>query len=70
MTAGSVKGGKVFGRSCQLLLNKFFDPNTPSVGKGCGGEEDEKKRENKLGLKMCQAKLDKLRKKFDDIDAT
>merc|ERR1711954_296698 len=35
--------GKVFGRSKQLLLNKFFDPSTPSMRKG----RDEKKREKK-----------------------
>ena len=31
----------VFGRSHQLLLNKFFDPSTPSLIKGCDGEEEE-----------------------------
>ena len=29
--------GKVVGRSKQLLLNKFFDPSTPSMRKGCDG---------------------------------
>ena len=33
----------VFGRSHQLSLNKFFDPSTPSMRKGCDGE---KKMEN------------------------
>ena len=28
----------VFGRSRQLLLNKFFDPSTPSMRKGDDGE--------------------------------
>ena len=36
----------VFGRSEQLLLNKFFDPSTPSMRKGRdGGEKNGKKRE-------------------------
>ena len=34
--------GKVFGRSRQLLLNKGFDPNTPSMRKV--DNEEEKKR--------------------------
>ena len=34
---------QVFGRSKQLSLNKFFDPNTPSMRKGCDRGE---KREN------------------------
>ena len=29
----------VFGRSRQLLQNKFFDPITPSMRKGCDGGE-------------------------------
>ena len=36
---------QVFGRSRQLLQNKFFDPSTPSMRKGDDGEE--KKREKK-----------------------
>jgi len=28
-----------FGRSRQLLLNQLFDLNTPSMRKGCDGEE-------------------------------
>ena len=39
---------KVFGRSGQLLLNKFFDPSTPSMRKGRDGE---KKRGGKRGKK-------------------
>ena len=35
---------KVFGRSRQISQNKFFDPSTPSMRKGCDGEEEEKKR--------------------------
>ena len=34
---------QVFGRSRQLSLNKFFDPTTPSMRKGCDGE---KRKEN------------------------
>ena len=43
MADGVWKGAypKVFGRSGQLLLNKFFDP--PSMRKGCeGGDKREK----------------------------
>ena len=29
---------KVFEHSKQLSLNKFFDPSTPSMRKGCNGE--------------------------------
>jgi len=32
-------GVKVFGRSRQLSLNKFFDPSTPSMRKVDDGEE-------------------------------
>ena len=41
---------KVFGRSGQLLLNKFFDPSTPSMRKGRDGGKNKKngggKKEN------------------------
>ena len=37
--------GKVFGRSRQLSLNKFFDPSTPSMRKG---RDEEKKIEWKI----------------------
>ena len=41
---------KVFERSRQLLLNKFFDPSTPSMRKGRdGGKKREKKRGGKKG---------------------
>ena len=30
---------KVFGHSNQLSLNKFFDPSTPSMRKGCDGKK-------------------------------
>ena len=38
---------QVFGRSRQLLLNKFFDPSTPSMRKGCDGEEEVEEEERK-----------------------
>ena len=39
--------GKVFGCSKQLLLNKFFDPSTPSMRKLDDGEKKKKrKKEN------------------------
>ena len=47
MADGVWKGGYpyVFGRSKQLLLNKFFDPSTPSMRKGRdGGKNGEKKK--------------------------
>ena len=39
MAEGDWKGVylQVFGRSKQLSLNKFFDPSTPSMRKGCDG---------------------------------
>ena len=44
MTKGVWKGvcSSVFGRSRQLLLNKFFDPSTPSMRKVDFGEEEKK----------------------------
>ena len=39
MANGVWKGIWVFGRSKQLLPNKFFDPSTPSMRKGCDGEK-------------------------------
>merc|ERR1711923_62259 len=38
---------QVLGRSRQLLLNKFFDPGTPSMRKVDDGEERKKKRKKK-----------------------
>ena len=38
------KSEKVFGHSKQLLVNKFFDPSTPSVRKGNSGETGEEKK--------------------------
>ena len=32
-------GSKVCGRSCHFLLNKFFDPGTPSITKLDDGEK-------------------------------
>ena len=36
----------VFGCSDQLLLNKFSDPSTPSMRKGCDGELEEMEEKN------------------------
>ena len=44
-----------FGHSCQFLLNKFFDPSTPSTRKGCDGEVEEKNSENSGSLSSCQS---------------
>ena len=41
---------QVFGRSKQLLINKFFDPSTPSMRKGRNGEE-KKRGKKKRGKK-------------------
>ena len=49
---------KVFGRSRQLLLNKFFDPSTPSMRNIDVGEK-EKKRKNKI--KLSSAKLSRVK---------
>ena len=38
---------KVFGRSKQLLLNKFFDPSTPSMRKVDDGEKKKEKKKKK-----------------------
>ena len=47
MADGVWKGvqSQVIGRSRQLLLNKFFDPSTPSMRKGRDGGEKKKKNE-------------------------
>ena len=37
----------VFGRSKQLLLNKFFDPSTPSMSKGRDGGKTGGKKEKR-----------------------
>ena len=55
MAEGVWKGvyPQVFGRSRQLSLNKFFDPSTPSMRKGCDGEKKTgKKNGEKNGKKM------------------
>ena len=41
---------QVFGRSRHLLLNKFFDPSTPSMRKVDDGE---KKRKEKKMVKIA-----------------
>ena len=45
---------EVFGRSKQLSLNKFFDPNTPSMRKGRDGGK--KKTGEKNGWKKSKKK--------------
>ena len=40
-------GSGVLGRSRQLLLNKFFDPSTPSMRKVDDGEEKRKKKKER-----------------------
>ena len=42
----------VFGRSHQLLLNKFFDSSTPSMRKGRDGEWGKKGKKRKMNMFM------------------
>ena len=53
MADGVLKGVYpwVFGRSKQLSLNKFFDPSTPSMRKGCDGGNGKNGRKKKTGGK-------------------
>ena len=39
----------VFGYSSQVLLNKFFDPSTPSMRKGCDGGKITEENGGKTG---------------------
>ena len=41
----------VFGRSKQLSLNKFFDPSTPSMRKGCDGGKNTGGKKNGDGIR-------------------
>ena len=54
VAAGVLKGvyPYVFGRSKQLLLNKFFDLSTPSMRKGRDGEKNGGKKEKKRMMKI------------------
>ena len=47
----------VFGHSRQLSLNRYFDPSTPSMRKGCDQEEvvEEKNSETSGSLLSCQS---------------
>ena len=47
--------GKVFRRSSQLLLNKFFNPSTPFLRKGRAGGGEKKKIQ--AGAELCQAQV-------------
>ena len=47
---------QVIGNFEPLLLNKFFDPSTPSMRKGDeGGEEKNGKKERQAWAELCQA---------------
>ena len=50
MAAKGPKMSLVFGRSNQLSLNKFFDPSTHSMRKGCDGEKRKEKRIVKIAV--------------------
>ena len=45
-----------YGSPKQLLLNKLFDPSTPSVRKGRDGEKNGEKNGKKNGEKMGRKK--------------
>ena len=51
----------IFGRSRQLLQNKFLDPSTPSMRTEDNGEKEKKrkkeKEKNKLRLELRQAQV-------------
>ena len=51
MDNGVRKGvySQIFGYSRQLLLNKLFDPSTPSMRKGRDGEKNVEKTGKKRG---------------------
>ena len=53
MADGVLKGvyPKVFGRSQQLSLNKFFDPSTRSMRKGCDGGKNTGEKKNGDGIR-------------------
>merc|ERR1711954_14089 len=51
---------KVFGRSKQLSLNKFFDQSTPSMRKGRDGEKREKKKNGKKEKKKKEKRRMKI----------
>ena len=47
---------QVIGQFEPLSLNKFFDPSTPSMRKGCDGEKMENGKSGKqAGAELCQA---------------
>ena len=51
----------VFGHSKQLSQNKFFDPSTPSMRKGCdGGKTGGKKRIMKIVATTSLPAVDRL----------
>ena len=45
---------KVFGHTKQLLLNKFFDPSTPSMRKGCDGRKKTGKKRVEITKRMVK----------------
>ena len=55
---------KVFGRSRQLSLNKFFDPSTPSMRKGRDGENGMEWEKNGKQVGLSRATLESQVKVF------
>ena len=43
----------VFGHSCQLLPNKFFDPSTPSIRKVNNREKKKERKKKKRKKRMA-----------------
>ena len=48
---------KVFGCSKQLLLNKYFDPSTPSMRKGESRERKKEKTDENRGHYVIASRL-------------
>ena len=59
-----------FGHSCQLSLNKFFDPRNCSMRKGCDGEENGMEIGEKEGRKKLSTIVVASRSPECDIDKT
>ena len=56
----------VLGRSCQLLLNKFFDPSIPSMRKVDDGKRKEKKRKKRMTFLVATTSLTAVYRLNDD----
>ena len=52
----AARGPKMADGCTQISINKFFDPSTPSIRKGCDGEKKKwkKKRTVKIAVHYCR----------------